>query len=195
MSTLHRLPEGFDACDGALVAVEGEVAESLPSIDTILPFLLIGNEAAAHSRDFLKAHGVAAIINVTAKANPHLAYLERRLGTDALLQVAIEDLRSTEIFPQLEPCCDFIDHQRALSRPVLVHCHQVGTLTATVPIVGVGAGLPHPTIFFEVAAAAHIFFPLHKCATNTLILTPPPSLPACLPPCACALRALRGRRA
>ena len=55
----------------------------------------------------------------------HSRLLERKLGTDALHQVPIDDVNTASIYPHFQPCLDFI--KRRLDQEggcVLVHCQQ-----------------------------------------------------------------------
>ena len=107
------------------IVVSGEPPE-VPCVDVILPGLLLGNEAAAHSRHCLSQHSVVAILNATPTSNPHERLLERRLGAAALMQVPVEDSRAADLFPYFQACCGFIDEHvgRSSGGNVLVHCHQ-----------------------------------------------------------------------
>ena len=103
-----------------------------PVADAILPHLLLGNEAAAHSRDFLRERNVAAIINVTPTENPHRRILERK-GV-ALLQLPVLDNKTADLYASFEAAIAFIRQQRSDERCVLVHCHQGTSRSATIVI-------------------------------------------------------------
>jgi protein-tyrosine phosphatase len=105
---------------------------STPVADVILPHLLIGNEAAAHSRDFLRQHNVAAIVNVTPTENPHRRILERKCV--ALLQLPVDDNKTAELYGSFETAVAFIRQQRDAARCVLVHCHQGTSRSATIVV-------------------------------------------------------------
>ena len=103
-----------------------------PVADEILPNLLIGNEAAAHSRAFLRERNVAAIVNVTPTENPHRRILERKDVT--LLQIPVLDNKTAELYASFETAIAFIRQQRSNERCVLVHCHQGTSRSATIVV-------------------------------------------------------------
>jgi protein-tyrosine phosphatase len=103
-----------------------------PVADVILPHRLIGNEAAAHSREYLRERNVAAIVNVTPTENPHRRILERKGVT--LLQIPVLDTSTAELYASFEAAIAFIRQQRSNERCVLVHCHQGTSRSATIVV-------------------------------------------------------------
>ena len=103
-----------------------------PVADAIIPNLLLGNEAAAHSREFLRKRNVAAIVNVTPTENPHRRVLERKCV--ALLQIPVLDNKTAELYVHFEAAIAFIRQQRDEARCVLVHCHQGTSRSATIVV-------------------------------------------------------------
>ena len=122
--------------------------EPTPVADAIIPNLLLGNEAAAHSRELLRKRNVAAIVNVTPTENPHRRVLERKCV--ALLQIPVLDNETAELYVHFEAAIAFIRQQRDEARCVLVHCHQG---TSDPPRC---RGLSHPHL--PLAAAAGLNF-------------------------------------
>lgn len=97
----------------------------------ITPNLYLGNLQGSQDEDFLKSHGITAIVNCT-KDEPFHPYFTRR----HIYRCDVEDSRTTEnieAFRQkLYPTVAFLENQIANGRTVYVHCYWGLMRSATV---------------------------------------------------------------
>ena len=90
-----------------------------PVADVILPHRLIGNEAAAHSREYLRERNVAAIVNVAPTENSSFG-----VGSAAaLLQIPVLDTSTAELYVHFEAAIAFIRQQRNERCVLVQHEH------------------------------------------------------------------------
>ncbi len=104
----------------ALVALPAAETEP-PSVDAILPRLLLANAAFANDRARLKGHLVRALLSVTPTPHPHAAVVQR---TVAMMQVCVDDDKTSNLYDHLDGCVKFIERSMAAGNVVCVHCHQ-----------------------------------------------------------------------
>jgi len=87
-------------------------------VSLILPYLYLGNQENAHEKDMLQALGIKRILNVADDA-------ECKWQNDfKYLHLKLDDVENQSIRPFFQQAFGFIDEARNLQEPVLVHCVQ-----------------------------------------------------------------------
>lgn len=92
--------------------------------------LAIGNEAAAHSKELLKANGVTHIVNMTETPTPDPRWAHK----GNLFHRPIEDRRTADIYAHFPDVVKFIDDalMASSSAKIFIHCHQGTSRSATI---------------------------------------------------------------